>query len=492
MEKRLEEIEENFTYLKVLGDKSRVITGIKQNSKNIESGEIFAVISGEHFSGADFIEEALDKGAVAILTEEKLELEIEQIIVPDIRDVLGEISAFIYDNPSEKMNTYGITGTNGKSTTAYFIKHILEKNNRKTGLYTSAGYDLGDETMRYSYITTPEAPFLQKLLNSAHRNGCENFVLEISSHGFAYKRVYGTTLKGGLFTNLTRAHLDIHGDMEGYYRDKAKLLDLIGEEGFFVGNIDDEYSRRLIDSARKRGLEVFTYGLSEEADIYGEVISEDLNGLTGMVGFKGESSDIEIPLSGSFNLSNALGAIGIAVNTGVSLSEAANALKDSPSPQGRLEFIDEGQPFTVIVDYAHSPDSFLNVLPIIKENLSEGGKLIFVFGATGSRDRGKRPIMGNIAGKYADISVVTDENPYWENPEDIIDQIVEGFEDDNYIVIVDRESAIRWAFKSAKKDDVVLIAGKGHEDYICVRDDKIPFNDCDKSHQILREMGFEK
>jgi UDP-N-acetylmuramoyl-L-alanyl-D-glutamate--2,6-diaminopimelate ligase len=282
--------------------------------------------------------------------------------------------------------------------------------------------------------------------------------------------------------------------MEGYFRDKAKILDLICKDGFFVGNLDDEYSKKLILLARKNNLNTTTYSILENknADISGKIVNETLNTLKGKVEYRGEAESIEIPLAGGFNLSNALASIGIAINSGITLRDATKTLKNSPTPQGRMEFIDEGQPFTVIVDYAHSPDSFEKVLPVIKRNIPDGNRLIFVFGATGSRDIGKRPIMGEIASRYADLSVITDENPYWEKPEDIISHIEEGFKKDNYVTILDRGQAIKWAFKEANEGDVVLIVGKGHENYICVKDKKIPFNDCDKSHSILREMGFGK
>lgn len=492
---RLKEIlREDF---EVSGDREVEITSIHYNSKEVKEGGIFIAIKGT-LDGHDFIEEAVKNGARAIVYEKGYFKpycnDITWIGVRDSRDALAWISSRFFGSSSYKLKMIGITGTNGKTTTSYLIREILKKNGKKTGIIGTIKYLIEDEE-RTAIHTTPESCEFQKLLQEMYERGIEYVISEVSSHALALKRVDYTGFDIAVFTNLSREHLDFHKDMEEYFQAKKRLFtDLMKEEARAVINIDDVYGKRLSEEVN---VDKILYSLENpDADIYVKNYR---------IGFKeteliiiiqkNKELHIKTSLIGIPNIYNILAAVSVAVCLNISLDIINSAVSEATVPAGRFEKIEEGQDFIVFVDYAHTPDALQKLLLSvreIKEKTSANGRIITVFGCGGNRDRGKRPEMGRISTELSDYVILTSDNPRWEDPREIIREIEKGVSKDNYTVVTDRADALWVGTKICKKGDILIVAGKGHEDYQEIQGRRYPFSDKEILKKILKNLKTQR
>jgi len=478
----------------IAGDPETEIRDLAYDSRRVGDGTLFFCVPGLTADGHDFAEAAVAAGAGALAVERLLELTVPQALLPDVRAAMSPVASRFFGDPTAELEVAGITGTNGKTTTAFLVRHILERAGRQAGLLGTvkqvvAGVEEAVER------TTPEAIDLQRTFRRMLEGGDRACAMEVSSHALALGRARGIRFAVAAFTNLTQDHLDFHIDMEDYFRAKRRLFgvgeDAEAEPRRFVVNVDDPYGLRLAGElasvAPERLLRVSPSG-TEEADLRVPFSSFDATGAQFHVVLGGEKAEVELPIPGDFNVANGLMAIGIAVSIGLDLAGAAAALADVPRVPGRFEPVDAGQSFAVLVDYAHTPDSLENVLAAARRLTP--GRLISVFGCGGDRDRAKRPLMGEIGARLSDLAIVTSDNPRSEEPDAIIEQIVAGVERrgpngvGELIVEPDRRLAIAIAIEAGREGDTVVVAGKGHEQgQEFAGGTKIPFDD----REVLRE-----
>ncbi|HET6514689.1 MAG TPA: UDP-N-acetylmuramoyl-L-alanyl-D-glutamate--2,6-diaminopimelate ligase [Thermodesulfovibrionales bacterium] len=486
------------------------ISGIAYDSRRVEEGSLFAAVRGENLDGHRFISHALARGAAAVVAErdprEGHHLPF-YIRVPDSRKLLACISNNFYRRPSEEVPVIGVTGTNGKTTTTYLMKSILEAWGKDVGLIGTIRYLIGETSYPASH-TTPEAPEFQELLRRMISAGCRYVVAEISSHSLSLKRVDYTRFKAAVFTNLTRDHLDFHGTMDDYFEAKKRLFsELLPEEGIAVINADDLWGARLLREMEKRN--VVTYGIISEADVTATGIDHTFSGTSlTIMGKDGKRSRIESPLLGTANTYNILAAAAAALAMDVPIDAIQKGVRSVSSIDGRLEKIDEGQGFLCIVDYAHTPDALERLITTARElilHARERGRLhevseeetepraqdakpriITVFGCGGNRDRGKRPLMGGIASRLSDEVFITSDNPRKEDPQEIIKEIESGIIEDNVFSVPDRREAITMAVERAGRGDIVIIAGKGHEEYQEIGEKRHRFSDREVVSEAIR------
>ncbi|MGO0122016.1 UDP-N-acetylmuramoyl-L-alanyl-D-glutamate--2,6-diaminopimelate ligase [Desulfothermobacter acidiphilus] len=466
--------------------------GLAYDSRKVEQGYIFFAIRGWQRDGHDFIPEAVARGAVGVVAERPVEVPPGVVleVVPNTRRALALAAARFYGYPSQRLRVVGVTGTNGKTTTTHLLSALYQSRGQKVGLIGTLYLKLGDRIFP-GERTTPESLELQGWLARMVREGFEVAVLEVSSHGLALERVTGVAFDVAVFTNLTQDHLDFHSDLEDYFCAKTRLFTelLGGKPGkkLAVINRDDPYGRRLL--TRCRGAEVLTYGW-REGDAYVLDCQFYARGTRLLASVGGKPVEVHLSLPGRFNVYNALATLATALGEGMSLDTAAAALAGVKTVPGRCEIIDEGQDFVVVVDYAHTPDGLLNLLQMARE--LGPGRVILVFGCGGNRDALKRPIMGRIAGEYADLVVVTSDNPRHEDPWSIIEAIAQGLAAvapaSRYRLVLDREEAIKESFALARPGDIVVLAGKGHENYQLIGDKRFPFDDREVARRLLREM----
>lgn len=448
------------------------INYISSNSKEVKEGYLFIAIKGEHFNGHNFIKEAINNGALLALGEEDIE-GVPYVLVPNSKRAYAFISSNYYNNPFRKIRTIGVTGTNGKTTTVNLIGSILEALGEKIGVIGTLGARLGPERLATSF-TTPEQLLLAELYSRARDLGMHKIIMEVSSHSLAQHRVDAVQFEAGIFTNLTQDHLDFHKDMESYFLSKRRLFEMVSEtnDGIIVINIDDDYGKRLVREFSQYNL--VTYGIKTPATVMAKNIDISPFGSSFNLIVEDSVFKVSSNLLGEINVYNILSAIGYIYGRKLPLETAIEVIRNFQPVRGRLEHINLGQPFQVIIDYAHTPDALERVLKISR-NL--GKRVIVVFGCGGDRDRLKRPIMGNIATSLADIAIITSDNPRSEEPADIIREIIKGVNKNNYVAIEDRREAIYYAIDIAEPEDVVLIAGKGHETYQIFKDKTIYFDD---------------
>jgi UDP-N-acetylmuramoyl-L-alanyl-D-glutamate--2,6-diaminopimelate ligase len=479
MAPKLADIVEDLPAAKVIGPADIGISGITSDSRRVEEGALFACIRGAHQDGHTFAESAIRAGAVAALTQERLSvpLHFTQVIVPDTRAALAHVAARFYGRPSEELRVVGITGTNGKTTTVHYLRSILEAAGEPAGTMGTLGHWLGNGLTRDSF-TTPEAPDLHRYMRDMVDRGLRYCVMEVSSHAIALGRVDQVSFDVVAFTNLTRDHLDFHGDLEEYRDTKMRLFGIDDEGRAFgsgrkaVVNIGDETGRRIRDLTP---LPTLTYCLCEEADVAGEIVEMDSTGSLLAVGHDLTGVEIRLALKGRMNAENALAAYAVAILLGIEPKAIAAGIAGLKEVPGRMEFI-PGPGRDAIVDYAHTPDALRRLLEDVRQITS--GRIICVFGCGGDRDRGKRPEMGRIAGQLADVVIVTSDNPRSEDPVKIIGDVLQGIpKKTDYEVISDRARAIQRAVAMSADGDVLVIAGKGHEDYQIVGDQRIHFDD---------------
>ena len=433
------------------------ITNLTCDTRTLRPGGLFAALPGWKEDGSDYIRQALDRGAAAVLCREPPDFDGPWLVAEKPRLTYGLLCRTWFGDPAAGMILIGVTGTNGKTTTTYLLKAVLETVLRtKVGLIGTNQNLIGDQVLP-AERTTPDAYPLYSLLARMKEAGCTHAVMEVSSHALALDRTAGLAFRVGIFTNLTRDHLDFHGTMSAYRRAKSKLFAQC-ETGVF--NLDDPAGRRLAETAP---CQTVTWSLGRSADLVGE----NIRFFPGKVRFSVRSGEAvqpaEVPIPGRFTVCNALGVLGCCHALGLPLDQAAAALARVPGVKGRAEVVPVPAPFAVVIDYAHSPDALENILLTLRD--STAGRLICLFGCGGDRDRTKRPVMGEIAGDLADLVILTSDNPRSEDPEAILDEVVAGFSDESspYIRDPDRASAIRTALALCRAGDVLLLAGKGHE-----------------------------
>ncbi len=475
------------------------VSALAYDSRAAGPGTLFFCVRGLTSDGHEFAAQAVESGASALVVERPLDLGVPEVQVDDARAAMAPFAAVFHGDPTAELQMVGVTGTNGKTTTAFLTRQLLEAAGRRCGLLGTVQSVIGGETADVER-TTPEAIDLQAIFARMLEAGDTACVMEVSSHALVLHRADAVHFDAKAFTNLTQDHLDFHDGMEDYFEAKRLLFtaeggsaSLVLEGGVSVVNVDDAYGRRIADDVRAAGHEegLVTFSArGAEADLSASDVSFDATGSSFRLSApEGAGLDVRTPLPGDFNVENALAALGIAHALGLDLVAAADALAGAEQVPGRFEPIDEGQPFGVLVDYAHTPDSVENVLEAARR-LTEG-ELISVLGCGGDRDRDKRPLMGRAAADLSDLAVITSDNPRSEEPESIVEQIVAGIEDrSNVVVEVDRRAAIAQALGRAAEGDVVVIAGKGHEqgqEFESGR--KIPFDDRDVAREELRRLA---
>lgn len=436
----------------------REISSVTDNTKKVRKDCIFVCVKGGSFDGHDAAAEMLEKGAAVIVAERDLGLGNKQIITDNSRKFYGELCAAWFDHPEKKLKIIGVTGTNGKTTISNVIKNIFMKNGIKTGLIGTICNEIGDETV-HTDNTTPMAFDYMCLLDKMVKAGCKYAVMEVSSFGLVQHRIGPTHFDMGIFTNLTQDHLDYHKTMENYYQAKKMMFD---ECDYALINTDDEYGRRIFSeiSCKKE-----RYGISSEADYYADAIKIKSDGTSFWYCYNGKSQLVNMKMTGMFNVSNVTAAISVCLKAGLPIEDILKAVSEYNGVKGRCEIIPTGRDFTVICDYAHTPDAVENILKSVREYTE--GRLICLFGCGGNRDAKKRPLMAKAAAKFADRLIITSDNPRDEIPEAIIDDILAGLKDSEipFDVVVDRTKAILHSLKIAEKGDIIVLAGKGHEDY---------------------------
>lgn len=475
----------------------REITHVAYDSRKVDKGSLFVAIKGEKYDGHDFISEAIKKGAKAVVGERDVKtMESTYIRVKDSRKALACITHNFYRMPSEHLTLIGITGTNGKTTTTYILKSILECWGKEVGLIGTINYMIKKRTYPAPH-TTPESLEFHGLLREMLLSGCTHVISEVSSHALEQHRVDGAVFKVAVFTNLTRDHLDFHKTMENYFRAKERLFrELLDKDGTSVINLDDPYGKRLMveigsasgerDSGDGR---ILTYGLGKEADIEAREIYVSSEGIKFKISFRGRTHDISSPLMGLPNVYNIMSAVGASISMGIPWQAILDGIRKTGDVRGRFEKVDLGQGFICIIDYAHTEDALERLILTARELIKDlpssiQPRVITVFGCGGDRDRGKRARMGAVATGLSDFVILTSDNPRSEEPSDIIQEIEGGAVKSNYIKEPDRREAIKRAVGLACEKDIILIAGKGHEDYQEIKGIRYPFND----REILEEV----
>ena len=457
---KLKDLLAGVSVLESTADMEQDILSVAYDSRKVMAGGLFVAISGFTTDGNRFIPMALEKGAVAVVTAKRPQGDVPYILVESDRLALALIGCNFYGHPAKSMTMIGVTGTNGKTSTTLLLKQVLEKTiGAKVGLIGTMENMVGDEIIP-TERTTPESFELQGLFARMRDAGCTHVVMEVSSHAIALDRVAGVHFDVGAFTNLTEDHLDFHKTMEAYCDTKAVLFRRCD---FGVANRDDAYFEPMTAGAECKML---TTSVKGDADLRAEELELHADGICFTAVAKDKKQKVSLPIPGRFTVYNALSVLGISLQLGISLESAAKALASAKGVKGRVEVVPTpGKPYTVLVDYAHTPDGLENVLRSVRDYCK--GRLIAVFGCGGDRDPIKRPIMGRIGVELADIAVITSDNPRTEAPMDIIADILEGVsrEKENYIVIEDRRKAIQYAMDIAGKDDMIVLAGKGHETY---------------------------
>ena len=442
-----------------VADPDTEITGISYDSRVTKKGDLFVAIRGLSFDGHRFIPAALAAGAAAVLCEEAPEREFPFIRVADTRKALALVSAAFFGYPARRMRIIGVTGTSGKTTTTHLIKHILEYvRGEKIALIGTNGNCIGQKEV-HTEFTTPESRELHELFFRMAEEGCRYVVMEVSSHALAMERVAGIHFSTAAFTNLSQDHLDLHGTMEAYASEKRKLFSMCDRACI---NLDDGHAAFMLDGCR---CPVITSSANAPADLRAEEIRLSASGVAFTAEYKGEKTEVTLAIPGLFSVHNALTALSVCIAEGLPLQECASALKSAVGVKGRVETVPVDGDYSVIIDYSHKPDALQNVLETLRPLTRS--RLIVLFGCGGDRDRKKRPIMGKVAAQYADLVIVTSDNPRTEDPELIISEILRGVKDSEtpVVTICDRIEAIHWALDNVRPGDVILLAGKGHEDY---------------------------
>lgn len=495
MEKTLEQLLAMIPEAVVSGDKNKMIKVITHDSRDVMPGALFICLTGAKVDGHDYIHQAFAAGAAAVLVEKTVSAPagLTVIQVNNTRDAMQAVVPYFFDYPARKLRMVGVTGTNGKTTTTYLIRSILQAAGYKVGVIGTIQTLIGDRILPVKN-TTPDVVELQKTLAEMVSSSMDYVIMEVSSHALALNRVAGSEFDIGVFTNITRDHLDFHITFDNYIDAKAELFRMLERSDNHksnkaaVINIDDEAGKVMLKNTKCRAI---TYSVNQSADIKAQDIHVFATGSKFSLISEFGKLALDLKITGVFNVYNVMAAIGVAFAEGIAVNIIQQALEDFVSVPGRFELVDAGQPFSVIVDYAHTPDGLENILKTAQQFAKQ--RIIVVFGCGGDRDRTKRPIMGKITAEMADVVIATSDNPRSEDPEFILSEIEVGIKqgltsNKQYEKIVDRRQAINRALTMANPEDVVIIAGKGHETYQILKDKTISFDDKEIALQFLREM----
>jgi UDP-N-acetylmuramoyl-L-alanyl-D-glutamate--2,6-diaminopimelate ligase len=477
----------------IIGPADRAVESIAYDSRRVQRNGLFVALRGEKSDGHDFIGQAIEKGATVIVAERaEKNLRATFVIVENTRVAMADLSAKFFNFPARKLKLAGVTGTNGKTTTTFLIKHVCEKAGTRCGLLGTVRYEIGERVLPAAR-TTPESLDLQELLAQIRDAGCKAAAMEVSSHALAQERTRDIEWNVAVFTNLTQDHLDYHGTMENYFAAKAKLFEQLAyqekkKKPIAVINIDDRYGQKLNQKIDKK-VSVVTFGTGLKADFRVSNYRMEFGGTSYQLDARGKSYLVRVPLIGRFNVANSVAALAAANALDVGLREAVLSLAKSPQVPGRLEMVPAKRQFQVFVDYAHTPDALLNVIKTLRE--LEPRRLIVLFGCGGNRDREKRPLMGQVVDQNADYVIITSDNPRKEDPDKIISEIEKGFRGNHFEKITDRAAAITRAVEIAQPRDIVLIAGKGHENYQEFADHTVPFEDIQVARRAIENHPVE-
>ncbi|MBF1565694.1 MAG: UDP-N-acetylmuramoyl-L-alanyl-D-glutamate--2,6-diaminopimelate ligase [Prevotella salivae] len=481
---KLNEVLKNITPIKIVGNDNVEITGVNIDSRRIKAGHLFVAIRGTQVDGHQFIDKAIELGADAVLCEElpeKLSDHVTYVQVESTEDAVGKVATLFYGNPSHKLKLVGVTGTNGKTTIATLLYNMFRKFGYKVGLLSTVCNYIDDVEVPADH-TTPAPIELNELLAKMVEAGCEYAFMECSSHAIHQKRIGGLKFAGGLFTNLTRDHLDYHKTFENYRNAKKAFFDGLPKDAFAITNADDKNGMIMVQNTKAT---VKTYSIRTMADFRARILECHFEGMYLEI----DGREVGVQFIGKFNVSNLLAVYGAAIMLGKKPEDILLVLSTLHSVSGRLEPIHSPEGFTAIVDYAHTPDALANVLNAIHEVLDGKGHMITVCGAGGNRDKGKRPLMAQEAVRQSDKVIITSDNPRFEDPQEIINEMLAGLNEQQMrkvISIVDRKEAIRTACMMAQKGDVVLVAGKGHENYQEIKGVKHHFDDKEVLHEIFK------
>ena len=479
---KLDQVIKNIQVTNLIGHSDIDLKGINSDSRKVESGHLFVAVKGTQTDGHSYISTAIEKGAIAVLCEELptvLSENVTYIQVKDTEDAVGKAATAFYGDPTSKLELVGVTGTNGKTTIATLLYDIFRHFGYKAGLLSTVCNYIDDEAVPATH-TTPDPISLNELLGRMAEAGCKYVFMEVSSHSIDQKRISGLRYAGGIFTNLTRDHLDYHKTVENYLKAKKKFFDDLPKDAFALTNVDDKNGMVMLQNTKAK---TYSYSLRSLCDFKGRILENHFEGMLLSLNEK----ELAVQFIGKFNASNLLAVFGAACLLGKKEEDVLLALSTLRPVAGRFDSLRSPQGYTAIVDYAHTPDALVNVLSAIHEILEGKGKVITVVGAGGNRDKGKRPIMAQESVKGSDKVIITSDNPRNEEPQDIINDMLAGLNTEelkNVITIVDRKEAIRTACMLAQPGDVILVAGKGHENYQEIKGVKHHFDD----KEVLREV----
>ena len=482
----LRELLSDYPSLKITGDSDIIVSGVNHDSRKVRKNDLFVAVNGFNSNGHKYISAAIENGAVCIIIENDIEPlpGITYVLVEDTSDALSYICSRFYNDPSHDLFMRGITGTNGKTSTSYFIKNILNANNINTGIIGTIGGIIDEDLIKLEN-TTPDSLVINHNLRKMLDSNINNCVMEVSSHALDLKRVSHIKYDIAIFTNLTKDHLDYHKTMENYYLSKLKLF--YQSTKCNIINVDDIYGNRIINDVGSR-VELVTYGINNKADVFATDISYSIDKVNFKLNRYDEGLYVTLNIPGIFSVYNSLAAAACCIAMGIDLNTIKIGLENITGIKGRFEVLPINKDFTVIIDFAHTSDGLEKVLTVI-DQFAEGRKII-VFGAGGNRDKTKRPEMGLTVGLHSDLAIVTSDNPRFENPIKIIDDIIEGIKQTKveYRVIVDRKEAIEFALRNAMPKDIVLLAGKGHETYTIIGENTYPFDERQIVLNYLKEL----
>ena len=479
---KLVDILKNINVIETIGDIAREISGIHIDSRKIEPGHLFVAVKGTQTDGHAYIAKAIELGASAIVCEktpENIENNVTYIKVADTEDCVGKLATAFYGDPTSKLELIGVTGTNGKTTIATLLYNMFRKFGYKVGLISTVCNYIDDEAIPTEH-TTPDPITLNKLLGRMADEGCKYAFMEVSSHSVAQKRIGGLKFAGGIFTNLTRDHLDYHQTVDNYLKAKKAFFDNLPKSAFALTNLDDKNGMVMVQNTKAK---VCSYSLRSICDFKGKVLEDGFEGMLLDI----NHVEVNVQFIGRFNASNLLAVYGTACLLGKKPEDVLLALSMLKPVSGRFDALRSTKGYSAIVDYAHTPDALVNVLSTIQEVLNGRGQVITVVGAGGNRDKGKRPIMAQEAAKLSDKVIITSDNPRFEEPQDIINDMLAGLSKDEMrkvISIIDRKEAIKTACMLAQPGDAILVAGKGHENYQDIKGVKHHFDD----KEVIREI----
>ncbi len=484
---KLHDMIEKVENAEIIGDDNTEIVGLDYDSRRVKPGYLFAAIKGFKTDGSKFVGDAVKNGAAAVMSENRLDIDVPVVRVSSIRKALADTAAAFYDYPGYKLTNVGVTGTNGKSTCVALIKNILEHDGKKCGMVNSLTYDTGKKRYK-AERTTPDSVDMQKYLAEMVESGCTHASLEVSSHALMLNRVDNIEFKYGLFTTFSRDHLDFHKDMDSYLKAKRILLERLDDpEKTAVVNADVPEFAGFAGTASSKFL---TYGLdSRDANVTAEDIRFHAVYTDCLLKTPRGENEIRLALPGRYNLSNCLGAVAVGIAMGIEFETVCRAMEAASPVPGRFQPVDCGQPFGVIIDFAHTPDALARLCQSARE-LTEG-RLLILFGCGGDRDRGKRPLMAGAASENSDFALLTSDNPRTESPQQIIDDAKKGMVGESFDIELDRVIAIEKIMKMAQPGDTVILAGKGAEEYQEIGTERIPYSDRGEAVKVLKRLGYD-